>query len=89
MLGSHRFKPLSLDLRDFDREICSFSILLTCQLRRKFYITGPPAPAPLQTELSRFCEMIYLLELETHIKNEENTLKELNEIFLMVYGVPK
>jgi len=28
--------------------------------------------------------MKYLLEKETHDKNEENTLKELNEIFLMV-----
>jgi hypothetical protein len=48
---------------------------------------GPPAP--LQTELSRFCEMKYLLEKETHNKNEDNTLKELNEIFLTVYGLPK
>ena len=48
---------------------------------------GPPAP--LQTEFSRFCEMKYLLEKETHNKNEDNTLKELNEIFLMVYGLPK
>jgi len=30
--------------------------------------------------------MKYLLKKETHNKNEENTLKELNEIFLMVYG---
>jgi hypothetical protein len=51
------------------------------------YSTGPPAP--LQTELRHFCEMKYLLEKETHNKNEENTLKELNEIFLMVYGLPK
>ena len=48
---------------------------------------GPPAPLP--TELRRFCEMKYLLEKETHDKNEENTLKELNEIFLMVYSLPK
>ncbi len=38
-------------------------------------------PAPLPAEFSRFCEMKYLLEKETHNKNEENTLKELNEIF--------
>ena len=49
--------------------------------------SGPSAP--LQTEFSRFCEMKYLLEKETHNKSEENTLKELNEIFLMVYGLPK
>ena len=49
--------------------------------------SGPQAP--LQTEFSRFCEMKYLLEKETHNKNEDNTLKELNEIFLMVYGLPK
>ena len=42
-----------------------------------------------QTELSCFCEMKYLFEKETHAKNEENTLKELNEIFLMVYGLPR
>ncbi len=28
-----------------------------------------------------FCEMKYLLKKETHNKNEENTLKELNKIF--------
>jgi hypothetical protein len=39
---------------------------------------------PLQTEFSFFCKMKYLLEKEIHNKNEENTLKELNEIFLMV-----
>jgi hypothetical protein len=44
---------------------------------------------PLQTEFRRFCERKYLLEKETHNKNEDNTLKELNEIFLMVYGLPK
>jgi len=33
--------------------------------------------------------MKYLLKKETHFKNEENTLKELIEIFLMVYGLPK
>jgi hypothetical protein len=33
--------------------------------------------------------MKYLLEKETHNKNEDNSLKELNEIFLMVYGLPK
>jgi hypothetical protein len=48
---------------------------------------GPPAPLP--TEFSCFCKMKYLLEKETHNKNEENTLKELNEIFLTVYGLPK
>ena len=42
-----------------------------------------------KTEFRRFCEMKYLLEKETHNKNEDNTLKELNEIFLMVYGLPK
>jgi hypothetical protein len=31
--------------------------------------------------------MKYLLEKETHNKNEENTLKELNEIFLMSNGI--
>ena len=44
---------------------------------------------PLQTEFRRFCERKYLHEKETHKKNEDNTLKELNEIFLMVYGLPK
>ena len=34
---------------------------------------------PLQTEFRRFCERKYLLEKETHNKNEDNTLKELNE----------
>jgi len=29
--------------------------------------------------------MKYLLEKETHNKNEENALKELNKIFLMVW----
>ena len=48
---------------------------------------GPPAP--LQTEFSFFCEMKYLYKKETHNKNEENTLKELNENFLTVYGLPK
>jgi len=33
--------------------------------------------------------MKYLLKKETHNKNEENNLKELNKIFLMVYGLPK
>jgi len=33
--------------------------------------------------------MKYILKKETHNKNEENTLKELNKIFLMVYGLPK
>ena len=33
--------------------------------------------------------MKYLLEKETHNKNEDNTLKELNEIFLTLYGLPK
>jgi hypothetical protein len=40
---------------------------------------GPPAP--LQTELSRFCEMKYLLEKETHNKNEDNTLNLSNSIW--------
>ena len=51
------------------------------------FLGGPPAP--LQTELSCFREMKYLLKQETHNINEENTLKELNENFLMVYGLPK
>ena len=46
------------------------------------YYIGPPAP--LQIEFSFFCKMKYLIEKETHNKNEENTLKELNEIFLTV-----
>jgi hypothetical protein len=50
-------------------------------------LSGPPAP--LQTEFSPFCKMKYLLEKEIHNKNEENTWKELNEIFLTVYGLPK
>ena len=29
--------------------------------------------------------MKYLIKKETHDKNEENTLKELNEVFLMVW----
>jgi hypothetical protein len=33
--------------------------------------------------------MKYLLEKETHTKNEENTLNERNEIFLTVYGLLK
>ncbi len=38
-----------------------------------------------KTEFRRFCEMKYLLEKETHNKNEDYTLKDdLNEIFLMV-----
>jgi hypothetical protein len=49
----------------------------------------PLPPAPLPTEFRRFCEMKYLLEKETHNKNEENTLKELTEIFLTVYRLPK
>jgi hypothetical protein len=32
--------------------------------------------------------MKYPLEKETHNKNEDNTLKELNENFLTVYGLP-
>ncbi len=48
---------------------------------------GPPAP--LQTEFSCFCEMKYLLKKKPSQKNEDNTLKELNEIFLTVYGLPK
>jgi hypothetical protein len=41
---------------------------------------------PLQTDISCFCEMKYLLENKTFNKNEENTLKEQNEILLTVYG---
>ncbi len=52
------------------------------QLKDSLNFNGPPAPLP--TEFSRFCDMKYLLEKETHNKNEENTLKELNEIFLTV-----
>jgi hypothetical protein len=44
---------------------------------------------PLQTDISCFCKMKYLLEKETHYKNEDNTLKEQNEIFLTMYGLPK
>ncbi len=44
---------------------------------------------PLQTYINHFCEMKYLLKKETHNKNEDNTLKEQNEIFLTVYGLPK
>jgi hypothetical protein len=33
--------------------------------------------------------MKYLLEKETHNKNEDNTLKELNQIFFEQYGVPR
>jgi hypothetical protein len=33
--------------------------------------------------------MKYLLEIETHNKNEDNALEELKKIFLMVYGLPK
>ena len=40
---------------------------------------------PLQTEFRHFCEMKYLLKKETHNKNKDNTLKELNEIFLMLF----
>ena len=43
-----------------------------------------------KTELSRFCKIKFLLEKETHKKNKENHLKELDEIFRMVYVlVPK
>ena len=52
-----------------------------------FYPLGPPAP--LSTEFSCFWEMKYLLKRETHNKNKKNTLKELNKIFLMAYGLPK
>ena len=64
------------------------STLLTVLSREVLrYSNGPPAP--LQTELSCCCEMNYLIVKETHNKNEENTLKELNEIFLIVYGMLK
>ena len=33
--------------------------------------------------------MKYLLKKETINKSEETHLKELNEIFLMIYGLPK
>ena len=36
-----------------------------------------------------FLQMKYLLEKETHIKNEENTLNERNEIFLTLNGLFK
>jgi hypothetical protein len=45
--------------------------------------SGPLAP------FSRFCEMKYHIKKETHNKNEDNSLKELNKIFLIVYGLPK
>ena len=44
---------------------------------------------PLQTDISHFCKMKYLHKKETHNKNEDNTLKERNKIFLTVYGLPK
>ena len=57
--------------------------------RKEYRSNNNGPPAPLQTEFSRFCEMKYLLEKDTHNKNEDNTLKELNEIFLTVYGLLK
>ena len=55
-------------------------------------VGASPLKSLNSTEFSRFCKMKHLIKKETHIstnKNEENTLKELNEIFLMVYGLPK
>jgi hypothetical protein len=63
--------------------VVSLWLLLTSIL--DIYI-GPPAP--LQTDTGHFCEMNYFLKKVTHNKNEENTLKEWNEIFLTVYGLP-
>ena len=40
----------------------------------------PPQSSVFQTEFRCFCEMKYLLEKETHNKNEDNTLKELNSL---------
>jgi hypothetical protein len=67
--------------------ICVSGCLRDKKITKKSGNNGPPAPLP--TEFSWFCEMKYLLEKEIHNKNEENTWKELNEIFLMVYGLPK
>ena len=53
---------------------------------RKYSIRGL---GPLQTESSCFCKMKYLLKKETINKSEETHLKELNKIFLMIYGLPK
>jgi len=44
---------------------------------------------PLQTDISHFCKIKYLLKKETHTKNEDNILKEIDKIFLTVYGLPK
>jgi len=49
----------------------------------RMILYGPPDP--LQTELSRFCKIKFLLEKETDNKNKENHLKELDEIFPMVW----
>jgi hypothetical protein len=43
---------------------------------------------PPFNNISHFYEMKYLLEKETHNKNEDNTLKERNEIFLLSNSVP-
>ncbi len=39
---------------------------------------------PLQTDISHFCEIKYLLKKRIHNKNEDNTLEERNKIFLTV-----
>jgi hypothetical protein len=50
------------------------------------YIGGLP---PLPTESSWFCKMIFLAKNKKHMKNGENILKEQNESFQMVHGLPK
>ena len=51
-------------------------------------VSGRTRPAPLQTEFSLFCEMNVLLKKKTHNKNEENTLKERNQILLAIWFAP-
>jgi hypothetical protein len=53
------------------------------------HIIGPPASSPPSDWIKSFLRMKYLLEKETHNKNEDNTMKELNKIFLTVHGLPK
>ena len=57
------------------------------RIHKLVILSGPPGT--LQTEFSCFCKVKYLLIKETHNKNEENTLKELNDMFLTVYGLSK
>jgi len=87
------FPPQSSDFQESERH--QYLILLLHNISKKgvkhWYLQLPPfchyigPPAPLQTEFSRFCKIKFLLEKETHKKNKESHLKELNKIFRMVW----